>query len=121
MSLTSDYFIAIAEKLYMGNQLGFLDFDRRTEDLEVEEFEVNKGNYKTIITFKFNKQGYPVSHSYQATLVPNKEEEEINKLEQQLEKAKQDNDYKGVLAAEESLKRWYGKRVDKEGDYCGEA
>ena len=65
MIRSKDLFIQLAESLFYKNQLGFLDFDKPTpEEYEVEEFEVEKGNHKTIITFKFNKHGYPVSHGY---------------------------------------------------------
>lgn len=66
MSATKDYFIRLAESLFVKNQLGFLDFDRPIPDeYEVEEFEIIKGNYKTIVTLRFNKEGYPVSHGYE--------------------------------------------------------
>lgn len=78
MSATKDYFIALAESLFVKNQLGFFDFDKpMEEEFEEERFEVIKGNYKTIITLRFNKEGRPVSHFYESTLI--NEDERLDK------------------------------------------
>lgn len=60
-----DIFVSLAEQLFYKNQLGFFDFDKEIEDLEEEEFEVVKGDFKTIITLKFNKEGFPVSRKFE--------------------------------------------------------
>lgn len=81
MKRSKDFFIQLAEEFMFKNQLGFFDFDKPTEEqYEVEEFEVTKGDYKTIITFKFNKQGYPVSHMYESRLIPTEEDENENRI-----------------------------------------
>lgn len=77
MSLTKDYFIKLAEELFYKNQLGFLDYDKPTPEYTVEEFEVTRGNYKTIVTLRFNKEGYPISHGFETIQV--KDEERTDK------------------------------------------
>ena len=80
MSKTKEYFIELAESLFRKNQLGILDHYEPTEEYEVEEFEIVKGNYKTIVTLRFNKEGYPVSHGYETRL--KEDEKRIEELNQ---------------------------------------
>lgn len=76
----SDLFIQMAEELFYKNQLGFFDFDKPTPEYEVEEFVIEKGNYKTIVTLRFNDEGYPISHGYQ--VIPKEEDKDEKRIEQ---------------------------------------
>lgn len=78
--------------------------NKHEENLEEEQFEVIKGNYKTIISYKFNKEGYPVMRSHEVVKILNEQQEKLKELENQLNKAVFEQDYKKAAEIQEKIK-----------------
>lgn len=67
----------------------------KDEELETETCEFVKGDYKTVITCKFNKKGYLVSTSAISAYIGRDKKEELEEL---LKKALEKEDY--IMAAQ---------------------
>lgn len=83
------------ERLFFSKPLFELQesLDENTEGSETEEFEVVKGDYKTVITVKFNKRGYPISYGYETTAISAENQLNLVKLEDELKQAVKSEDY----------------------------
>lgn len=98
MSKIKDYYMRLFEKNFW--EMPWLDMAIDFQELEKETFEVIKGNVKTTITYRFNKQGYPVSHTHQSEILLS-EEDNIN-LE--IENAVKQKDYERAAGLQKKLK-----------------
>jgi len=98
MSKTKDYYMRLFEKNFW--EIPWTDMVLDFQELEKETFEVVKGNVKTTITYRFNKQGYPVSHTHHSEVILS-EEDEIN-LE--IENAVKQKDYERAAGLQKKLK-----------------
>lgn len=99
MRRNKDLFLELMESFF-----GRSVFDEEfytSDNFQEESFEVNKGNYKTIVTCKFDKSGRPVGTGFRSEYVPTEQEKITNDrqtLQKQLDQAVQAEDY--TLAAE---------------------
>lgn len=79
-----------------GNPFRFEEYLSETfesfEDLKEEVVEIEKGNYKTIIRLKFNKEGFPVTHSVETYSVQ-KTDNSVEILKKELTEAIEAEDY----------------------------
>lgn len=93
------------EEFSLGNIFNFEEYTDELfddyEDLEEEKFEVVKGDYKTLITCKFNKKGFMVSHSFSSEYI--KSEVLKEDLQAQLKKALEEEDYKKAAEIKSKL------------------
>lgn len=106
MSRSRDLFLKIMERMLQDSQPAFLDHS--SLDLEEETFEVNKGNYKTILKAKFDKTGRVVSTEYTSEYIPTEEEAsllEMRNLQKQIESAVEQEDYSKAHELQQSLKK----------------
>lgn len=112
MSYMKELFIKNFEKVNFSSIIEFLE-PKSLENLEKETFEVNKGDYKTIVNLYFDKKGYLIHTSSKISLVSSKIEEEIKNLEKLRDDAVSKKDF---LAAHN-----FQKDIDYRKDLLNEA
>jgi len=98
MKRSKDLFMEMMESLMWGL---FIPQEQKEEKVHTETHEIVKGNYKTNFEYLFNEQGELLGHKYTQEYIPSKEEELKNQqltLQQQLEQALQEEDYKKAAA-----------------------
>lgn len=92
-----------------GNPFKFEEYEigdfKDFEDLEEEKFEVNKGDYRTTIICKFNKQGFMVSHSYLSEYVPSHNENELNELKTKLTSLVEAQDFEKAAEVQKQIRK----------------
>src|SRR5688572_7069649 len=76
----------------MEDMESMMKLENSSEGLTEETFEVTKGNVKTIITYKFNSKGFPVSYSHESTTI-NDQKMSREELEAAKNKAVENEDF----------------------------
>lgn len=83
-----------------GDPFRFEEFmNQKTGEVEVETFEVIKGDFKTIITARFNKQGFLLGTSSSSEYIGDAKES----LEDMLKKALEKEDYLTAAAIKKKM------------------
>lgn len=110
MAKNKDWFTHMRENWWDSSKINTILKEASTylesldSELEEEKFEVNKGNYKTIITYKFNKKGYPVSSRHEVTLIMGEKEKRLEELRSILEQHVKDKNYLGAAKLQDQIK-----------------
>lgn len=76
-----------------------------SEKFEEETFEIQKGDYKTLVTCKFNKKGYLVSVGSECKPTSQSKEEKITKLEALMNKAVEDKDFRAAAIFQSQIEQ----------------
>ncbi len=88
MGKMKEEFIRLAEERFLQSSLfDLMGFVSRDEQLREEKFDLTRGDYKTTVTIKFNKDGRPVMHSLESTYEPSVNHEKIKELRIKLDSA----------------------------------
>lgn len=94
-----------------GNPFRFEEYIKETfdsfEDLVEEKVEWERGEFKTTLTIKFNKKGFPVSHQVETTMLP--KSESMEELKKKLQEAIQKEDYVQAAEVKKTIKSLEGK------------
>lgn len=76
------------------------------EIYESEQFEVTKGQYKTVITVKFNKKGFPVYNTYETVFIGDEDNKsKIIYYNEEMKKSAQSGDYITAAKFQEELNK----------------
>lgn len=96
MSYMKEFFSKDLEKTinqFIRNYTSWEDEVISKEDLTKETFEVTKGDYKSIATLYFDKNGFLVTTETSSKLIPARIEEQIKNLENLRDKAASQKDF----------------------------
>lgn len=89
-----------------GNPFRFEEYIKETfdsfEEFAEEKVEFEKEEFKTTLTIKFNRKGFPVSHSVESTLLP--QSQTMEELRQKLQEAIEKEDYSKAAEIKKTIK-----------------
>jgi hypothetical protein len=106
MGRMKEEFIKMAEQRFLQSSLfDLMGFVVKEEELKEETFTLNRGDYKTTIIVKFDKNGRPVMHSLQSSYEPSENQKKIKELRLKLNEAIKSEEYLTAQSISEEIKK----------------